>query len=620
MDKTFRASTNLRSLSQSLSGKNWIILKELFHVKKIATFALLSSIVGAVLTSLTVGLLASFIQGITNPNEAPIHTGIAWVDVWFLATKATATERIYRLSALILATVWLKSLFTYWGKLYSKLTVLHLVDRLKKRMFDQLQSVNLSFFTKTRTGSLINSLGGEINKVSQAFEVFTVFITQGLTLIAYGLSMIVLSWQLTLIAVAIFSTMSMCLSKTITKRVRQASFEIPKANKELISRAIEFISGIRTVHAYATHDYERDRFYHAAEQVYETNAEVAKLSTIIGPIVQGVSTSIIIVFILLAFSFFIDSGQLRPAILITFLFVLSRSTPMVSTLTDAKAKFDGLQGSIYNVRALLKRDDKPYFIDGSRELKEFKRSIDLVGVDFEYELNEPILKKFTLSIQRGKTTAIVGASGAGKSTLVDLIPRFMDPTRGQVLIDGIDLRELSVKTLRSKMAIVSQDTYIFNASVRHNIAYGLKTVDDSTLKKVAEQARALEFILKLPEGFDTILGDRGVRLSGGQRQRIAIARALLRDPEILILDEATSALDSVTEKAIQESIEKLASGRTTIAIAHRLSTITQADLVVVLEKGQIVEQGSYQDLLDRGGELWKYHQMQNRIVNTIKAG
>jgi ABC-type multidrug transport system fused ATPase/permease subunit len=199
----------------------------------------------------------------------------------------------------------------------------------------------------------------------------------------------------------------------------------------------------------------------------------------------------------------------------------------------------------------------------------------------------------------------------GKTTLADLVPRFYDPTNGQVLIDGVDLREFDINSLRRKMAVVSQDTFIFNTSVRKNIAYGTEGASEDEILEVARLANALEFIQEMPEGLDTPLGDRGVRLSGGQRQRIAIARALLRNPEILILDEATSALDSVSERLIQESLEKLSVGRTVIAIAHRLSTIASADKVVVLEQGRIVEQGGYQELLERRGKLWKYHQMQH---------
>ncbi len=280
---------------------------------------------------------------------------------------------------------------------------------------------------------------------------------------------------------------------------------------------------------------------------------------------------------------------------------------------SARVQINNFQGSLSNVRELLRTDNKTYFQDGKVQFSELKRAIDLVAVDFGYDPKELVLHNISITIKRGEMTALVGSSGAGKSTLADLIPRFYDPTQGQILIDGVDLREFEINSVRRKLAVVSQDTFIFNTSVRNNIAYAIEEADEAAVYEAARLANALEFILEMPEGFDTQLGDRGVRLSGGQRQRIAIARALLRNPDILILDEATSALDSVSERLIQESLEKLSVGRTVIAIAHRLSTIVRADKVVVLEKGRVVEQGGYQELLEQRGKLWKYHQMQHEV-------
>jgi len=269
-----------------------------------------------------------------------------------------------------------------------------------------------------------------------------------------------------------------------------------------------------------------------------------------------------------------------------------------------------MQGSLHAIEELLRRDNKPYLQNGYRQFTSLQRAIEFVSVDFGYGDESLVLQNITLTIPKGQTVALVGSSGAGKSTLADLIPRFYDPTQGDIQLDGVSLREFDITSVRQRIAMVSQDTFIFNTSVRHNIAYGID-VEDAEVMAAAKLANAVEFIEALPKGLDTVLGDRGVRLSGGQRQRIAIARALLRNPEILILDEATSALDSVSERLIQASIEQLSVGRTVIAIAHRLSTIMRADKVVVLEQGQIIEQGTYQELLAQRGKLWNYHQMQH---------
>ena len=594
---------------------NYLLLREFKHFRTIAIAAVVTTLLSAFLEGGTVGLIASFLQGLTNPEEPPVRSGIEWFDVWILATKASAVSRIYRLSALILIAIWLRSGLNYFGQLYSKLAECYLADSIRKRLFDQLQSLSLSYYSKSRSGDLINSITNEVNQIKQAFSVVSNLIARGSTLLAYVISMFWLSWQLTIASVLLFTLLSVALSNIIA-RVREASFEVPKANGQLASVAIEFINGIRTVQVSATQDFERQRFYQATDEVIAANQKVITLSALIKPLAEGVSSTILIGMVVLAFNLFILSGQLRAASLLTFMFVLFRMMPLVSQVNQARENISRFQGSLDNIKELLRRDNKIYLPDGHSQFLQLKRSIDFVSLDFGYDDDELVLRNITLSITKGETTALVGASGAGKTTLVDLLPRFYDPTQGRILIDGVDLRELNINSLRRRMAVVSQDTFVFNNTVRYNIAYGLEGLDDEAIWEVARLANASEFIRELPNQLDTILGDRGVRLSGGQRQRIAIARALLRDPEILILDEATSALDSVTERLIQESLEKLSQGRTVIAIAHRLSTIVRADKVVVLEQGQVVEQGTYQELLEQRGKLWNYHQMQYELVGN----
>ncbi|WP_152964948.1 ABC transporter ATP-binding protein, partial [Limnoraphis robusta] len=331
------------------------------------------------------------------------------------------------------------------------------------------------------------------------------------------------------------------------------------------------------------------------------------------PISEAVATIILIGMLLFSFAFLIPTEQLKIASLLTFIFILFRLIPITRQLNGARTQISSFQGSINNINELLRTDNKTYLKNGTSPYTHLQQKIVFQSVSFGYDQEDVILHDINLIIKRGEMTALVGASGAGKTTLANLIPRFYDVTQGQILIDDLDLREFDVYSLRRRMAVVSQDTFIFNTSVRDNIAYALENVEEEAVVEAARFANALDFIQELPQGMDTILGDRGVRLSGGQRQRIAIARAILRDPDILILDEATSALDSVSERLIQESMEKLSVGRTVIAIAHRLSTIVRADKVVVLEQGKIIEQGGYQDLLEQRGKLWKYHQMQHDI-------
>ncbi len=588
---------------------NYLILREFKHFRRIAVLALVFTLLAAVFEGFGVGFILSFLQSLTRPEAAPIQTGVGWFDQWILGVNAPATDRLYRISGLILLTTLFRLGFTYFGRLYVFISQYMLAYRLRLQLFEQLQALSLSYFTKTRTGNLVNSLTSEVNQITLAFEVFSLFVTRGSTLVAYGVSMLLLSWQLTLVSVVLFSLLSVGLS-TLLGQVREASFEKTKASGRYVSVSLEFIHGIRTVQAFAAQDFERRRFGQANSNLLQAATKSRSAQALVEPITEGVTTTMLIGMLILAFAVLIPNRQLQSASLLTFLFVLLRLMPLVRQINGARAKLSTFQGSLSNIKALLRTDNKVYLENGKVRFSGLERGIEFVSVDFGYSPSEPVLHNITLTLPQGQMTALVGASGAGKTTLVDLIPRFYDPTQGQILVDGIDLKAFEVSSLRQKLAVVSQDTFIFNTSVRNNIAYAIEEADEATIWEAARLANALEFIQALPEGFETQLGDRGVRLSGGQRQRIAIARALLRNPEILILDEATSALDSVSEQMIQASLEKLAMGRTVIAIAHRLSTIVRADKVVVLEQGRIVEQGGYRELLARKGELWKYHQMQ----------
>ena len=591
---------------------NYLVLREFKHFRKVALFALIFSVLAAAFEGFSIGFLLTFLQSLTNSADAePIQTGITWFDIWILGINTSATSRMYRISILILLSTWLRSGFDYFSSIYTESAQLHLADRLRKRMFEHLQALPLSYFVKTRSGELINTITTEIERLKQGFGGVAFVIIRGMAVAVYFVTMFLISWQLSIVSVLLFALLGVGLS-TLNARVRESSFGISNANGAFHSTATEFINGIRTVHASGTQDFERQRFYGVSGQLLNASIKVAKAWTLVKPIASAIATTAIIGLIILSFTVF----TLPVASLLTFFFVLMRVVPSIQDINGTVAFLSTLNGSLDNVKQLLESDNQGYFQNGSAEFTKLNRSIDVVSVDFGYEPSNLVLHNITLTLEKGKTTALVGASGAGKTTLADLIPRFYDPTQGHIHIDGIDLKEIDIYSLRKNMAVVSQDTFIFNTSVWNNIAYGTEHATEAEIKEAARLANALKFIEDMPQGFDTQLGDRGVRLSGGQRQRIAIARALLRDPQILILDEATSALDSVSERLIQESLEKLSVGRTVIAIAHRLSTIAKADKVVVMEGGYIVEQGKYQDLLKQRGKLWKYHQMQNEVGQT----
>lgn len=594
--------------STELWKDNALILGEVRYFPGTLSLALFFPVVAALFEGFGVGFLLGFLQSLVDQGE-PFETGIKWFDYWILGVNKPELNRLYRISILILATTWIRIFFTYLTTVYMKRTEEKLINRLYKRIYEQLQSVSLSYFGTIKTGELVNTLTSEVWQLRQSISASSTIITKGFTLFVYMAIALWISWSLTITAGLLMGLTAAALMN-LTRRIREASFSVTSARKQFAAQVTELVSGIRTIRAFNTEDYERQRIYRASDEVLTTGMSVATKLAVVTPVAEGLATTSLIGILVIAMTFFVSSGALNIASLLTFLFLFFRLVPIMQQLNGNFATIGSYQGSIHNIQELLSRKNKPYLTNGARKFKGLDKSIDFISVDFGYTPQTKVLDNITLSITKGKTIALVGSSGAGKSTLADLIPRFYDPSEGRILFDGVDLREFDIYSVRRKLAIVSQETFIFNTSVRNNISYGSEGASEEEIIEAARLANALEFIEAMPEGLNTRLGDRGMLISGGQRQRIAIARALLRDPEILILDEATSALDSVTEKLIQKSIEQLSTGRTVIAVAHRLSTISGADKVVVMEKGRIVEQGSYQELLNRRGSLWNYHQMQ----------
>ena len=588
-----------------------MVLHEFSNMKRLVFFAVFFPLLSAAFEGFGIGFLFAFLQTIVTPNPPPFAIGIQWFDIWVLGSQSSTQEQLYRICALILTSTWIRAFFNYLSSYSSELMKLTLVDRLNRKVFEQIQGLSLSFFGNSRSGEIINILTTEMGRLQQAVTVFNFGIYKLLAGLVYIFILLKISWQLATVSAVLFGCITFFIS-TFNARIREDSFPVSKANGRFTEKAIEVINGIRTINAFATQDFERRQFYHASDRVVKTSIHSLKRYLLVRPLLEGMVTTVLVGMIIAGLTIFVSNGTIQTATLLTFLLVLFRLLPSLQEVSGALASFSGFQGSIQTVSSFLSPFGKPYLDSGDLTFCGLQNAIEFLNVDFGYNPDRLVIHDLNLTIEKGKTVALVGSSGAGKTTLADLIPRFYDPVGGKILLDGVNLCDFDVQSVRRRMAVVSQDTFIFDASVRENIAYGLDDVNDQVIWDAARAANALEFLQALPDGLNTRLGERGALLSGGQRQRIAIARALLRDPEILILDEATSALDSVSEKLIQEAIEKLSVGRTVIAIAHRLSTIVRADKVIVLNSGRIVEQGSYSELVSQRGELWKYHQMQNQ--------
>ena len=397
------------------------------------------------------------------------------------------------------------------------------------------------------------------------------------------------------------------LVQFVTRQSKALGEKAVQVNSGLTSRMYEGIIGMRTIRAFGREPYEQKQFDRASLQVRNIFMKLDLISGAINPLYEILSALLVLSIMVVAL---LQDRTTLPTLL-TFLLILYRLQPQIQQLDGCRIRLSVLASSIDDVMLFLEEADKPYISSGDRFFAGLQQAISLEAVSFRYHPQDAnVLQDISICIPQGKTTAIVGSSGAGKSTLINLICRFYEVSQGEISVDGCPLREFDLVSWRSRLAIVSQDIHIFSTTIRENIAYGRFDATEAEIIIAAKQANAHEFIMELPQGYDTPVGDRGVRLSGGQRQRIALARAIVRNPEILILDEATNALDTISEHLIQEALNTLTQNRTTIVIAHRLSTIERADQIIVLEKGQVVEQGNLHQLLQLDGIFAKLYQLQ----------
>ncbi|HTE45901.1 MAG TPA: ATP-binding cassette domain-containing protein, partial [Gemmatimonadaceae bacterium] len=382
----------------------------------------------------------------------------------------------------------------------------------------------------------------------------------------------------------------------------------------------EVVSGIRLVKSFAGEKYEDERFANASHQYSEGMVRINRVSALSQPLTEVIGMSIAVLVLWIGATEVLDNQGMTAASLIVFMTVVMQLLPPFKQLSQTPTTAQQSFAAAERLFEVLDEPTEQQIDRGTRDVNTLERQIDFNDVGFSYG-DEPVLRDVSFTARKGDVIALVGPSGAGKSTLVDLIPRFYEPTSGRILFDGMDTRDITLSSLRALTGIVSQDTVLFNDSVRNNIAYG--AADRFTQQQVETAARAAnahDFIAALPNGYDTVLGDRGTRLSGGQRQRLAIARALLVDPPILILDEATSALDTESERLVQEAVDRLLAGRTVFVIAHRLSTVVHADTILVLDHGQIIERGSHTQLMAERGAYHRLHALQfrdERIPATV---
>ena len=503
-----------------------------------------------------------------------------------------------------------KGLF-FFGHNYS---VGHLVQslivKLRQKLFDHLVNLSLTFFSRSKTGDLISRFTNDLHVFQNMLQVGVTGpfrdIPQFFLLLGI---MFFRSWQLAvvtmiIIPIAIFFIQIFGQRNKIAVSKRQISFG------GLSSLLVETITGVRVVKAFGMEKYESKRFKDANDDLYKNHMRSIMIDSYSYPIIEiiGASAGATIV----AYGgYLIINGQITPGDFTSFVISFFMLNEPVKKLNGFNLKLQEGFAAVRRIFNILDVKNDIVILPNATKLTNFDREISLNIHAFHYpDQDEPVVKDFQLTVQKGEAVALVGSSGAGKTTIANLIPRFYDITRGEISIDGYDLRDLDLVSLRKMIAIVTQDTILFNDTIASNITYGQPDCSNERMYAAAQAANAHKFIAEQPQGYETVVGEKGVRISGGQRQRLSIARALVKDAPILILDEATSALDSESEIEVQQAIEHLMENRTTIVIAHRLSTIRNTDRICVMEKGQIVEQGTHDELLLREGRYQQLYEMQ----------
>jgi subfamily B ATP-binding cassette protein MsbA len=484
------------------------------------------------------------------------------------------------------------------------------VRDMRDALYSHLLRLPLPWFTRNKVGQVISRI---LNDTNNAKAVVTELVTRSMwssaQIIATIIGMFALSWKLSLAALVV-APLAIGALQPVLRKLRKGYRRLGNDQGELTSLVQEVVSGVRLIKSYGAEPGEQQRFVSRNAAFARGYVRIGRLSLLSGPVTETLGTFTAVAVLWFGARLVLVEGTLGDSELIVFLVWVMRLLQPLKQLSQVQPAAQQSLASAERIFEILDAPAETATDRGTVTAPTFASEIRFDDVTFAYDDNAEALRGVSFTARKGEVIALVGASGAGKSTLVDLIPRFIEPTRGRITMDGVDLRQIRLDALRALTGIVSQDTVLFNDTVRANVSFGRTEATQDQLAAAARAANALSFIEALPEGWETNLGERGTRLSGGQRQRLAIARALLSDPPILILDEATSALDAESERLVQEAIDRLLQGRTVFVIAHRLATIQHADRILVFEQGQLVEEGAHEALLASGGAYARLHAMQ----------
>ncbi|HIX95953.1 MAG TPA: ABC transporter ATP-binding protein/permease [Candidatus Alistipes avistercoris] len=514
------------------------------------------------------------------------------------------------LAAVAIIISFLSNLFRYLGSWTIENMRTRTLQKMRNEMFSRVMDMNVGYFSDQRKGDIISKITSDVGVVQFCItNTLQVSFREPFLIIGYIVMMIAISWELAIFSV-LFLPLVALLIGNIVKRLRHPARTNQKRMGEMVSTLDESLSGIKVIKSYNATEYIKQKYYDISADLARLTLSMARRQQLASPMSEFLGITAVGV-ILVFGGALVSRGALDPGGFIAFVAIFSQITRPVRTFIDQFANIN--QGIAAGERIFSIIDTKPEIEDkpDARELKGLRDKIEFRHVHFSYDGTREVIDDISFEIRRGQTVALVGPSGGGKSTLSELLPRFYDPTSGEILIDGISLRDYTQDSVRAHMSVVAQDTVLFNDTIEGNIAMGRPSATHEEIVEAAKVANADSFIRECPEGYNTNIGDRGVKLSGGQRQRLSIARAVLKNPDILILDEATSALDTESEKLVQDALNNLLKGRTSVVIAHRLSTIHNADKIIVVDHGRIAEQGTHAELMARNGIYAKLIEMQS---------
>jgi subfamily B ATP-binding cassette protein MsbA len=585
---------------------------------KFFVFALL----GVLFSAAYLGLIMPMLEVLFSQASAPaipdpptFSFSTAYITAYFkyryalLIAEEGPVSALFWVCVLIVICVFLSNLFRYMERMVASRLRLDIVMNMRARLYNNITRMHLGFFNDQRRGDMLSRFTNDIAEVENTVvNSLKSVLKEPITIIVYFIVLFVISYKLTLFTLILLPVTGGVVAEII-KRLRRRALQSQEALGRMVNLLDETFGGMRVIKAFNARAFLVGKMNEELRYHRKVNLSLSRKNELSSPLSEFLGVIIVAAIMYYGGKLVLAGNELKPEVFMGFLAFYASMIQPAKNFTNGITSLQ--KGTVAARRIFELMDMQPVIRSrpDAKRITSFQSAIEFRNVSFSYQ-HQPVLKNINLRIEKGKSVAIVGPSGGGKSTLADLIPRFYDPVEGEVLLDGIPLTEYNLEDLRSLMGIVTQDPILFNDTIYNNIAFGMPHACEEEVIRAAKIANAHEFILQTENGYDTSIGDRGLKLSGGQRQRIAIARAVLKNPPILILDEATSALDAESERQVQDALSKLMQNRTSVVIAHRLSTIQHADMIVVIQEGRIVEQGKHQDLIHHNGLYRKLIEMQ----------